>query len=315
MRDETALGREGHGAEVARIRPARVEGSLATLGRVEDALVILVAVATPGELEQRRDDVDAGFEDPHELLRVGPVRDEDDAVGRGREQRLHDVGGEHADGIDPAQLADIAAGLVRGPRVAARCTLRRRGSGTRRSHSSPFRSATRLRRAARTRTAGRAAPTRRPRRRPSGESCRSRHPARSGSLRCCARSAMPSLEISPARASEMCCSAPPMFRCSGCTATRLDAESRSPRSVSTRRDRPRRRLPVGPRQAGKRLRRKLRPHGHAQLRPGALWISPRRPCTLLINCLRCSYRGPSGLTTWYATSLRRARLVTADDRR
>ena len=64
-------------------------------------------------------DVDAGLEDADELVGVGPHRVVDDAVGLQRQQGVDVVGGGDADGVDAAQLADVAADLVGRPGVAA----------------------------------------------------------------------------------------------------------------------------------------------------------------------------------------------------
>ncbi len=58
-------------------------------------------------------------EDAHQLVDVDPHRVVDDDVGFQREQRVDVVGGGDAERLDAGQLADVAAGLVLRPGVAA----------------------------------------------------------------------------------------------------------------------------------------------------------------------------------------------------
>ena len=85
---------------------------------VDDAVAV-GAEAPPVDERRGADDVDAGLEDADELVDVRPHRVVDDAVGPQREQRVDVVGGGDADRVDAAQLADVAADLVRRPGVAA----------------------------------------------------------------------------------------------------------------------------------------------------------------------------------------------------
>ena len=67
----------------------------AALARVDDAIAIGAEAAAVDE-RGRADDVDARFEDAHELVDVRPHRVVDDAVGLQREQRVDVVGGGDA---------------------------------------------------------------------------------------------------------------------------------------------------------------------------------------------------------------------------
>ena len=66
-------------------------------------------------------------EDAHQLVGVRPHRVVDDAVRRQGEQRVDVVGGDDPQRVDAAQLADVAADLVGGPRVATDQLERRVG--------------------------------------------------------------------------------------------------------------------------------------------------------------------------------------------
>ena len=87
------------------------------LARVDDP-VAAVTLVVAGDERRRRHDVHARRQDAHQLVDVDPHRVVDDAVGLQREQRVDVVGGGHAERLDAAQLADVAADLVRRPGVA-----------------------------------------------------------------------------------------------------------------------------------------------------------------------------------------------------
>ena len=101
-----------------RADPRAEERRAASLARLDQSLAIR---AQPPAVDERRrgDDVDTGFEDPHELVDRRPHRVVDDAVGAQREQRVDVVGGGHAQRIQATQLTDVASDLVGRPRVAA----------------------------------------------------------------------------------------------------------------------------------------------------------------------------------------------------
>ena len=93
------------------IDPRAEERRAASLARLDQSLAIR---AQPPAVDERRrgDDVDAGFEDPHELVDRRPHGVVDDAVRAQREQRVDVVGGGHAQRIQAAQLTDVASDLV-----------------------------------------------------------------------------------------------------------------------------------------------------------------------------------------------------------
>ena len=109
--DAHQLDEAGADARAEHRRPA-------ALARGRDAVVV---VAEPSAVDERRraDDVHPCFEDADHLVGVGPHRVVDDAVGLQRQEGLDVVGRLDAHGLDPAQLAHVAAGLVGGPGVAA----------------------------------------------------------------------------------------------------------------------------------------------------------------------------------------------------
>ena len=81
--------------------------------------VTVAAQRVAGDEGRGADDVDAGFEDAHELVDVPPHGVVHDAVGFQGQQGVDVVGGGHAHRVDAAQLADVSSDLVGGPRVAA----------------------------------------------------------------------------------------------------------------------------------------------------------------------------------------------------
>ena len=112
-------GAHGHHGGVARVDAAGVERGAAAQARLADALGGLLAVAVAGEHVHGRHHVAAGLEDALEVVEVGPVGHVRHAVGLQRQQRLDVVGGDHADGVDAAQLTDVAPDLVVGVGEAA----------------------------------------------------------------------------------------------------------------------------------------------------------------------------------------------------
>ena len=88
-------------------RPAR-------LGDAVPAGTLVVS----GDERRRRNHVDARRQDAHQLVDVDPHRVVDHAIRLQREQRVDVIGGGDTERFDAAQLADIAADLVRRPGVA-----------------------------------------------------------------------------------------------------------------------------------------------------------------------------------------------------
>jgi hypothetical protein len=86
--------------------------------RLEDALAALAEVVA-GDKRCRGDDIHAGRQDADQLVDVVPHRVVDHAVGFERQQRVDVVGRGDAERLDPDELTDVAAGLVRRPGVAA----------------------------------------------------------------------------------------------------------------------------------------------------------------------------------------------------
>ena len=72
-----------------------------------------------GDKRCRGDDIHAGRRDADQLVDVVPHRVVDHAVGFERQQRVDVVGRGDAERLDPDELTDVAAGLVRRPRIAA----------------------------------------------------------------------------------------------------------------------------------------------------------------------------------------------------
>ncbi len=91
----------------------------AGLARFLDAGTALAEVM-PGDERGRSDDVDTGRQDPDEFVDVDPHRVVDHAVRLERQQGVDVVGrGDPQGGFNADQLADVAAGLVRGPGITA----------------------------------------------------------------------------------------------------------------------------------------------------------------------------------------------------
>ena len=97
---------------------ARAEDGAASARTGLDDARPSVAEGVPGDEPCGGDHVDPRLEDPHHVIDVGPLRVVDHAIGFESEQRVDVIGGEHPDGIDPAQFAHITTDLVGAPRVA-----------------------------------------------------------------------------------------------------------------------------------------------------------------------------------------------------
>ncbi len=78
-------------------------------------------VPEPSARDERggRRDVDAGTEDPAHLVDVGPERVVADAVGLHGQEGVDVVGRDDAEGLDPDEIAHVAADLVGAPGEAA----------------------------------------------------------------------------------------------------------------------------------------------------------------------------------------------------
>ena len=95
----------------SRIDPRAEERRAAPLARLDQSLAIRAQPPAVDEC-RRGDDVDAGSEDPHELVDRRPHGVVDDAVRAQREQGVDVVGCGDAQRIQATQLADVAPDLV-----------------------------------------------------------------------------------------------------------------------------------------------------------------------------------------------------------
>ena len=88
----------------------------ALLAGLEDP-VAAVAQVVPGDERRRRHHVDARGQDADQLVDVDPHRVVDHAVRFQREQRVDVIGGDDTQRCDAAQLAGVAADLLRRPGI------------------------------------------------------------------------------------------------------------------------------------------------------------------------------------------------------